>query len=78
MDSNVVMWFSPHHNITEGVPQSRNAVRRYTTEVTAQKVRIRQLTNNLRRAIARIFLFALSASLHAKIKCKQKNTSLNE
>ena len=22
-DSNVVMWFSPHHNITEGVPQSR-------------------------------------------------------
>ena len=23
MDSNVVMWFSPHHNITEGVPQSR-------------------------------------------------------
>ena len=38
MDSNVVMWFSPHHNITEGVPQSQNAVRRYTTEVTALKV----------------------------------------
>ena len=38
MDSNVVMWFSPHHNITEGVPQSRNAVRRYTTEVTTPKV----------------------------------------
>ena len=38
MDSNVVMWFSPLHNITEGVPQSRNAVRIYTTEVTAPKV----------------------------------------
>ena len=38
MDSNVVMWRKPHHNITEGVPQLQNAVRRYTTEVTAHLI----------------------------------------
>ena len=57
MDSNDVMWRKPHHIITEGVPQSQNAVRRYTTEVTAHPSSNPSTPNNLRRASARIFLF---------------------
>ena len=38
MDLNVALWLSLQRVITEGVPQSRNAVRRYTTEVMSPKV----------------------------------------
>ena len=38
MDSNDALWLSLQRVITEGVPQSRNAVRRYTTEVTAHLI----------------------------------------
>ena len=36
-DSNVALWLSLQRIITEGVPQSRNAVWRYTTEVMSPK-----------------------------------------
>ena len=34
MDSNVALWLSLQRVITEGVPQSQNAVRKNTREVT--------------------------------------------
>ena len=47
MDSNVALWLSLQRVITEGVPQSRNAVRRYTTEVMSPKKLQRVITDEV-------------------------------
>ena len=44
-DLNVALWLSLQRVITEGVPQSQNAERRYTTEVMLSKMQQRTITD---------------------------------